>query len=238
MKTSFSRPWFAPRTVVLPTGRGWLAILGGVGLSVWAITVACHPFLAVEERFPDGPGTVDLLCVEGWSSESVIDAVAEAYKSGKYGRIAVTGGPTQSRERLIGFASYAALGAFRLERRGVPADRIIVSEPAYADRRRTLNDILELRRTLRMAGVEPCRLQIFSTSVHTRRTRLLYRRVFGTGTEIRALALPPEDYDPEHWWATSEGLKTVVMESISLAFDSLAPVPALEAIEPVNLTGR
>ena len=223
---------------MLPTWRTWLALLVTAGLAIWAAAGAWYPFLAVEETFPDDGAAIDLLCVEGWSSESALDAAAEAYRSGKYARIAVTGGPTQSRERFIGFSSYAALGAHRLEQRGVSGHSIVVSEPAFADRRRTFNDIMELRRTLHLSSIEPRRVQVLSTSVHTRRTRMLYRRIFGDAVEIRARALAPEDYDPQNWWNTSDGLKSVVMETISYLFDALAPTPETLAENPVNLTVR
>lgn len=223
---------------MLPTWRSLLAFAGMVGIGMWVAAGAWHPFLAVEEGFPAQGDPVDLLCVEGWSSESAIDAVAEAYRSGQFRRVAVTGGPTQSREKLIGFPTYAALGAYRLEQRGVPRDRIVVSEPAGVDRRRTLNDILELHRTLERQSIEPARMQIFSTGVHTRRTRLLYQRVFGGAVEIRAQALPPEDYDPRQWWSTSDGLKTVVMETISWVYDTVSPMPEIGREKTVNLTAQ
>ena len=209
---------------MLPTARGWLVLLSAVVCLLWGLGNAIHPFLAVEETFPEDGGGVDLLCVEGWAADSLIEATVAAYRTGRYGRVAVTGGPTQSREKFIGFDSYAAMGAHRLESLGIPRDRIVVSIPGAAERRRTLQDVVELQRTLRDSGIEPRRIQIFSTDVHTRRTRMLYRRVFGEGVEIRALAIRPEGYDPDRWWATSDGLKSVIMEAISYVFEAFSPI--------------
>lgn len=215
--------WFARREVPLPTWRtclvGLLLLVSGACVG----TRALYPFLAVNDRLDPGAGRTDFLCVEGWAHDGVIDTAVAAFDAGKAESIAVTGGPVQSRERLLGFDSYAELGAHRLIERGVPRERIVVSIPGKAERRRTLHDIVELRRTLEVAGYDPGRVMVFSGDVHARRTRLLYRRVFGSAVEVRACAVAPEGYDPVQWWTTSEGLKTVVMEAISWGYEILAP---------------
>lgn len=216
-------PWFVRREVPLPTPRtfllGLLFLLG----SAWAGVHFLYPFLAVEERFFPNETEADIICVEGWAHDEVIEKAVSALQEGVASRIAVTGGPVQSREQLLGFESYAELGAHRLEERGISPERIVVSVPGPAERRRTLHDILELQRTLESAGLEPKRIQVFSGDVHTRRTGMLYSRIFGPEVEVRSCSVAPETYDPARWWSTSEGLKTVVMEGISWGYEALCP---------------
>lgn len=220
--------WLARREVTLPTWRTCL-----VGIAIFSLCLVTgmrmlYPFLATDQQFEkSAAGSADLLCVEGWAHDGVLDAAVVAFENGVADRIAVTGGPVQSRERLLGFDSYAELGADRLEARGVPREAILVSVPGQATQRRTLHDIRELRRTLASLDFEPTRIQVISGDVHARRTGLLFSRVFGSGVEIRSCSVAPEGYDPARWWASSEGLKTVVMEAISWTYESLAPIDPL-----------
>ena len=223
MKT-VSTGWFVQREVPLPTiktclvvGLVFAAVGGGAIQSV-------YPFLAVDDSALVETSDFDLLCLEGWAHEGVIDEVARSFHSGRFPLIAVTGGPVQGRERWLGFETYAEWGARRLLQAGIPRDRMVISAPGKAETRRTLRDIVALRATLDEQGELPRRLLVVSGDVHTRRTRLLYRKVFGEEVEVHGVAVAPEGYDPDAWWRSSEGVKTVIMELIALAYDGVIPM--------------
>ncbi len=218
------RRWalFARRTVVLPTRLGLLLILLVVGLIGWTGLRFLHPFLAIEERFREG--SVDLLCVEGWAAPHVMEAAAEEFATGRYGRVAVIGGHTGSRETLLGFPTYAELGADLLRRSGIEDDRILVAIPEMrVARRRTFHDAMTLKTLLEERGLRPERLFVISSGVHARRTTMAFRRVFAGETEVKGRGVAPRDYDAARWWASSNGCKVVIMEWISWIYEALRP---------------
>ena len=223
MKTARST-WFVRREVPLPTGRTCLVFLLLAGVAVILAGRSAYSFLAIDDSARVGNTDYDLLCLEGWAHEGVVAEVARNFHTGRFQRIAVTGGPVQGRERWLGFDTYAEWGARRLIDSGIPEEHILVSAPGKAETRRTLRDIVELQATLEARNELPRRLLVISGGVHTRRTCLLYRKVFGRDVEVRGVAVAPEGYDPEAWWQSSEGVKTVIMELISLAYDGVIPM--------------
>ena len=61
-------------------------------------------------------------------------------------------------------------------------------------------------------------IDVYSAGVHSRRSRTVYRLAFGPAFEIGVLAAVPRNYDLAHWWRTSQGTKTVLDETLSLAW--------------------
>ena len=49
---------------------------------------------------------------------------------------------------------------------------------------------------------------------YARRSRLLYQKAFGDSYMVGIIALRNLEYDPAHWWRTSEGGREVIGESI------------------------
>jgi hypothetical protein len=61
-------------------------------------------------------------------------------------------------------------------------------------------------------GISLTRLDIFSSSVHTRRSRDLYRLTFGEQAEIGIVAAAPRGFTPAHLWRSNDRGKGVAVE--------------------------
>ena len=57
---------------------------------------------------------------------------------------------------------------------------------------------------------------------HARRSFIIFKRVLTPGFDLGVCAVPPRDYDPERWWASSEGFRTVVSEAIAYTYAVIA----------------
>ena len=66
--------------------------------------------------------------------------------------------------------------------------------------------------------------------MHGRRTRTVYRKIFGGEVDIGIIAGDPIDYDPDAWFKSSAGVKAVITESISLAYEWFGQNPGHEAL--------
>lgn len=53
---------------------------------------------------------------------------------------------------------------------------------------------------------------VVTSDFHTRRARRIYRSVIGSGIEYVFVAAPTNNFDPDVWWRTREGQKTVFYE--------------------------
>ena len=80
---------------------------------------------------------------------------------------------------------------------------------------RTFASAVALKHWLRGHGIASAKLNVISKGAHARRTRLLYEKAFGKGSEIGIVAVPDQTYDAKRWWASSEGFRDVIDELVA-----------------------
>lgn len=201
------------REVPVPTFVGALVLLAIAALLLVGLARGLYPFLATES--PAGGG---LLVVEGWGGAPVLDAATARFASGRYDRIATTGGAIDPDLHVTAASNWADLARIGLASRGVDPARIeAVPTPPSAQNRTFLSAVM-LRDRLEHEGDPPARLDVVTLGPHARRTRRLYRLAFGDGVDVGVVSAPPHRYAPDRWWATSEGSRTVITEAIGLAW--------------------
>src|SRR5438128_2376658 len=102
------------RQCLLPTWRG---VLLAAVLSITAIVAVArsvHPFLATNEPVP-----AELLVVEGWVPDDVLQEAKREFVRGRYQRLYVTGGPLMIGAFLSEHKTYANVGAASLRAMGM-----------------------------------------------------------------------------------------------------------------------
>jgi hypothetical protein len=204
------------RQCMVPTWRGWLALLivSVAGFVVAVRTV--QPFLAV-----NAPVTGGLLVVEGWMPDFALKEAMAEFGRNHYRGLFVTGGPMDTGAPLSEYGTYAELGAATIEKLGLGTN-VVHSVPAAKVREdRTFASALALKRWLRERGITSAKLNVISKGPHARRTRLLYEKAFGKGTEIGIIAVADEDYDAKRWWASSKGFRDVIGETVAYVYARL-----------------
>lgn len=206
--------FFRRRTVWLPTVWGWLVIAVALGASGFILGSAVHPWLSPNEPAKDAR----VLVVEGWLDASDLDQAIAAFRRGRYERVVTTGGPMSSWDDPPRWKNFADRAADYLRSHGlsgVPVDSV----PAPASQQdRTFLSAVMAREWLKAQGVKADAIDLYSAGVHARRSRVLYEMAFGEGVEVGVMAARPENYDPEHWWRSSIGMKAVMSESIGWAW--------------------
>jgi uncharacterized SAM-binding protein YcdF (DUF218 family) len=172
------------------------------------------PFLATNQK-----ADADTLIVEGWISFSAMrDAVAEIC-SNSYTHVFTTGGPLAGTGPYSNDQNtYARLGRDRLLRAGLTNLAPISVPCRVRDRDRTYSSALALKQWFIANDFHPASINIFSDSVHARRSRLLFQKVFGSDLKIGVIAAPPADYPPQRWWRYSEGVKDVISEGAAYLY--------------------
>lgn len=215
-----------PRRVWLPTVWGWLTLLLAGLFAAVMFGREANAFLALNEpaRGRDGNGARTLI-VEGWLDASDLDQALAAFRHGPYERILTTGGPIQSWNDSPEWKSYADRAASYLRRRLDSVPLTAVPAPPSAQDRSFLSAVM-VREWMKASAVRADAIDVFSAGVHARRSRLVYQMAFGDGVEVGVMAARPETYDADHWWKTSNGVKTVIGEGLSLAWTKCCFWPA------------
>lgn len=85
----------------------------------------------------------------------------------------------------------------------------------------TADEAKKVRHHMLARGMK--RVIFVTCNFHTRRSRLLIRRVFrGTGIQVSVCASPPDwEFDPKDWWMRREDSKTLLWEYQKLVFYAL-----------------
>jgi uncharacterized SAM-binding protein YcdF (DUF218 family) len=163
-------------------------------------------FLTVNE-----PVDADYLVIEGWMDKEELEQALDYFDTHEYSKAIIVGGPisddfhgidTNAAERAAGY----------LWQKGLSEDRTAVVTSPYSAQDRTFLNAVMVREWFRRQGIEPSRLDVFSSHVHTRRSRDLYRHAFGENVAIGIIASRPRDFEPTRWWYTSGSGKYVAVE--------------------------
>jgi len=195
-----------------PRSRAWrILFVGGGGLLlVLVIFFGAGRWLVVEDPLVKAR---TILVLSGAMPLRAIEA-AKLYREGYAPEIWLTHSaePGETLERMgIPFSGEDAYNKLVLIHEGVPPEVIHVLEPAIVN---TADEIKVAAAAL--ARVEGTDVIIVTTKAHTRRTRLLWRKLrSGHGRAIvRAAAGDP--FDPQHWWRNTSDALDVVREILGL----------------------
>ncbi len=198
---------------LLPTWRGWvLAALIVLPLIATGVR-RLQPFLAV-----NAPVSGGVLVVEGWMPDYGMEEVVSYARLNHCTTLCVTGGPLERGAPLSTYGTYADLGAAVLAKFGAnnPPPQAVPAADVYRDR--TFTSALALRDWLKARGTIPDKINLVSLGAHSRRSRLLFNKVFGRDVAIGIIALPDRGYDAQHWWRSSQGFRCVTDEFIGYLY--------------------
>ncbi len=196
------------------TGVGWLVsglLLLGC-LCLWLVSV--QPFFAITERCD-----ADLLAVEGWVPDYAIRAAASEYRSGGYRMLLTTGGPVQGMGGYVNdYSTAASIGATRLRALGFTDGQLQMVPSRVLKRDRTYASAIALKEWLAVHFPAERKINVMTTDVHARRTRLLFQLALGRDFSVGIIAIPNPDYKASEWWRYSEGVRDVLGETIAYVY--------------------
>jgi len=224
---------FRRRPVWLPTVWGSLLLLSMAAVALVTLALSANALLAIDEPYlgPDGQ-RARVLVVEGWLEQAQLDQAIRALRRGHYERVVTSGGPITSQWESTQWPSYADRAAAYLREHGVTSVPVTaVPAPASAQDRTFLSAVM-VREWAQREGVSLNPVDVYTLGVHARRSRMLYRMALGDGAHVGVLAARPSEHDPERWWTSSAGAKSVVMEGVSVVWTACCfwpPPPGTEA---------
>lgn len=213
--------FFKKRSLWLPT---WPLALGGfaacVLLAGW-LFFAAYDFLAVTQRAP----AAEILVVESWVTDSSMEEVAALLNAADspYTSVWLTGPVFQSGSYAFEkFGTYSEMAAVTLAALGVSTEKIHIVPAEKHHRHRTHTAARLLRENFERDGGLPEAFDLATIDVHARRSRAVYRKLFGDAVAVGVIALPPSSFDPKDWYKTSPGVKTTIFEIIALSYEIFA----------------
>ncbi len=177
------------------------------------IATQIHPFLAVTS-----PIAAEVLVVEGWIPDYAIKQALAEFESGSYKQLVTTGGPLPIGFYLAEYKNFAELAAATLKVLGMPEQMLTVIPVAKVASNRTHASAIALHQWLADANFQPKSINLFTNSVHGRRSWLIFKQVLTPEIPVGIISAATLYYDSTRWWNYSEGVRTVLAEAIAYIY--------------------
>lgn len=212
--------------------RGRLLVVVLLAGLLFGLSRGLYSFLAVTDRKAS-----NYLVAEGWLQADALRVVVDEFGKGGYLKLITSGCKVEDQWDKNLVITYADWAAAKLRRIGV-ATNLIQAVPSYEDRKdRTYFSAIAVKKWFEQNHIPIRAINVATLGPHARRTRLLYEKAFGPGVQIGIIAIDVEEFDPDHWWRTSEGVRDVLGESIAYLYARLfflPPDPAASDETPAN----
>lgn len=173
-----------------------------------ALYVLRHPLLRwmggalVRNESPRASEAIAVLGDDNYNGDRASRA-AELMKAGWAPRVVASG------RYLRPYASIADLEQRDLRDRGVPASAIVRFAHHATD---TREECAALSTLFAQHGWK--QVMIVTSNYHTRRAEYICSRLLPGRTELRVIAAPDSEYQPDRWWETRQGVKIFFHEVV------------------------
>jgi DUF218 domain len=205
----------APPNLLSICGVLLLILLLGVA-SLGCIVVNLHGFLAKND-----PIATELLVVEGWLPDYALAAALGEFRQGAYRQLITIGGPIPRGSYLCSCQTFAELAGITLTALGLEPEYLLAVPDNSTGNNRTYDAATALKEWLPIANLKIDSLNLLTLGTHSRRSWMLFKNAFEPDIKIGAIAIAPMHYDPQQWWKSSEGSRTIVSEFIAYLYTLL-----------------
>ena len=201
------------RQCLAPTLRGWLLLALGCSMLAGVTFFGVAPFLTLNE-----PVAPDVLVVEGWVPDHVLEAALAEFRQNHYTKLLVTGIPLEQGAPLSEYKNFANLGAAILVKLGMSTNEVEAVPAPLAARDRTYSMALCLKAWLREHQMAHAKVNLLTQGPHARRSWLMFKKALGRDFTVGVISIPAKGYDARNWWRTSQGVRVIISETIGYIY--------------------
>ncbi len=143
-------------------------------------------------------------------------AIEEAYtiyQENDYEIIITTGGPLDIGYLATHFITSADLAKTTLIELGMDSTKIFSVPRKHVLKKRTYESALALKKWMNTKHPDMNSFNLVSLGTHSKRSWVLFQKAL-PDKKIGVIALRDQRFDPEKWWKTSKGSRTVITETI------------------------
>jgi hypothetical protein len=191
------------------------------GLSIWGwvillLLVLLPGFLLIRNAYsilaPVHREKTDVLVLEGFVSDYLMEEAIREFRTGKYSILITTGTPLELGSLLVAYGNTAALAAATLKKMGFDSTRLVSVATGNIQNDRTYNSALELKAWLDQNRPQTKAINLMTMSVHGARSQLLFQYALGNKVKVGIISLGNFYYGPKTWWKNSKGFREVMNE--------------------------
>jgi hypothetical protein len=187
---------------------GWLLLLLLLFLSIIIARNSLYNILAPVNRVK-----ADVLVLEGYVTDYVVDSAMKEYKRGNYKLLITTGTPLETGHLLLNYDNSAGLTSASLLKAGFDSTRLVTVPSAEIRNDRTFNSAKELARWLKRHRPFVKSVNLMSMSVHGGRSRLLFQSAMGDAYQVGIISIKNYYYGKDDWWKSGKGFRETLNEA-------------------------
>lgn len=195
------------------TTPGWVIAIALIASIMFLSITNLYPFLAVTSRVK-----ADILVVEGWVTDYALQQAYSEFQNNSYRQIFTTGGPIERGFYLGKYNNFAEIGAVTLKKLGVQNDKVVAVPTPDVIKDRTHASAVAFRQWLSNTNFQLTSINLLTSDAHARRSWLIYQQVLAPKIKVGIISAKPENYNPNKWWSSSEGVRTVMSETIAYIY--------------------
>lgn len=180
-------------------------------LFVFAKTI--HPFLA-QTKMVDSK----VLVVEGFIPDFAIETSMSIFNEGHHTLMIITGKKKLKGSYLDLYENDGLHSAATLKKIGFDTTKIkVISVDKDIRKDRTYATALAVKQWLQKSK-KPCSFNVVTLGCHARRSRLLFKKAMDEDAMIGIIAIEDIRYDPDKWWRSSTGFRSVIDETVAYIY--------------------
>ena len=203
---------FKRKTCIRPTLIGWIIISIAIVIIFRLSLVGVYYFLAV-----NNPVKSKTLVLEGSAPTYVVKEALDYYHDNGYNKLIVTGIPIINFEFIAPYRNTAEATARALKYYGFEDTVYIAPIPSNVLIDRTYHTAVVTRMLFEKNNWD-YNFNIYSVGVHSRRSRMMFRKAFGSDYDIGIIAHKDRTFAPNHWWRSSKGFRNVSNEFVATLY--------------------
>ncbi len=166
------------------------------------LLISLYTFLALSK-----PVSADVLIVEGWLFEYMLDSAAKEIKKSNYKYIITTGikekYPKDS--RYYGFESQADYCKTRLSIHGIDPSTIYALSSVGVSKNRTFHTASAIKTWLTERNISA--VNVYTGGPHARKSLLLFQKALGEAIKVGVISCKIKHFDPVYWWTSWRGIQ-------------------------------
>lgn len=208
------------RFSIVKKKEGWVATWFGnlLKLLIYILIIillvkSIHPFLAKTK-----PVESKILVLEGFIPDFAIAAAVPIFKTGQYELMIISGkkklkGAYADEYENDGLQSAATLKAMGFDTTKIKV--ISIGDDIVKDR--TYESALAIKRWLHKSD-NPNNFNVVTIGCHARRSHLLFQKAMGDDADVGIIAVEDIRYNPDKWWRSSMGFRSVIDETVAYIY--------------------
>jgi hypothetical protein len=196
------------------TAQGWAIAVMAIAYLIFFSITHVQSYLAVTYPIK----SAEILVVEGWMPDFAIEQALAEFKKGSYRQIITTGGSIAKGTYLSEYKNFAEVSAATFQKLGLEPEKVVAVPTPSVVKDRSYASAVEFHRWLSNSNLKVKSINLFSLDAHTRRSWLIFKKLLNPEIQVGAIAARTYEYDPKKWWSSSQGVRTVIDETIAYIY--------------------